>query len=111
MTANARLAFLALCAAAPYPKPLPGLAALADSRPDLRLAHQAVIPRIIGGTEEIVVFGHRAPTQADPHSIAPGFRDTPESLQAYDLWALHPGSPPCCTSPYDTDIGGQPGLP
>ena len=100
----ARVALLALCAAAPFPQPLPGLTLEQGKRAlDLRAQDEA---------EEITVIGHRAaPVQADPHARPLPFRDTPQDLQASDLWAQHIGVPPCCQSPYETDIGGQAGRP
>ena len=111
MPAVARAALLALCAAAPFPKPQQGLS-LAPAATVLDLSPQEVTaPRFVGQTEEITVTAHRAPMQADPHAPPLRFRDTPQDLQAYDLWALQWGAPPCCQSPYETDIGGQPGRP
>ena len=72
---------------------------------------EEVAPRFSGEIEEITVTGHRAPLQADPHATPLRFKDVPQDLQAADLWALHIGVPPCCQSPYETDIGGQPGRP
>ncbi len=107
-----RSALLALCAAAPFPQPQPGLrldppARVLDVRPQ-----EEVVPRSTGEVEEITVTGRRrAPLQADPHASPLRFRDVPQDLQAADLWAQHIGVPPCCQSPYETDIGGQAGRP
>lgn len=106
-----RAVLLALCAAAPFPQPQPGLTLEAASRTlDVR-PQEEVVPRSAGAVEEIVVTGHRAPMQADPHRQALPFRDVPQQLQAADLWAQHIGVPPCCQSPFETDIGGQAGRP
>ena len=111
MSAITRLLLLALCAAAPFPQPQPGLTLAPATGLDLHVPPQEVVPRFSGEVEDIIVTAQRAPMQADPHAGPPRFKNTPESLQAYDLWGSVTGSPPCCQSPYETDIGGQPGRP
>ncbi len=106
-----RSALVALCAAAPFPQPQPGLTLQPAARTlDVRPLEE-VVPRFDGDVEEITVTGHRAPMQADPHARPPPFRDAPQDLEAADLWAQHIGRPPCCQSAYETDIGGQAGRP